>query len=202
MGKYRTPGVLYPSSLATCLTLLQACSGIGAVSGDTQLKVESDPAGATIYIMGKAMGETPLTISQQQLYPPGYDAGRQRMYGSLLFSKEGCEELTKRVHYRDFDSGLSVELDCKQPTAPSTSQPDDELSGLSEKADGAVELEGASPGVSVKQPIHATERAINGGQSAQLTIKQRLMRIDSLKREGMISEEEYSQARERILDAL
>ncbi|MFC1325028.1 MAG: PEGA domain-containing protein, partial [gamma proteobacterium symbiont of Ctena orbiculata] len=31
------------------------------------LKVESDPPGATIYLLDKAIGETPVTISQPQL---------------------------------------------------------------------------------------------------------------------------------------
>lgn len=215
MGKHRLPGILQLSGLAASLIVLQACSGIGAVSGDMPLKVESDPPGATIYLLDKAIGETPVTISQQQLYPAGYDAGKHRMYGSLSFRKEGCEDLTKRIHYKDFSSRLSVELNCEdtatvselpsdtpvKPT-PSSAQSNEEPPGVSENRDRENISEVTTPPVSTAPPIHGKAGEVADRQSAGLTIKQRLLRIDGLKREGMISEEEYRQARKRILDEL
>ncbi|MEW8344382.1 MAG: PEGA domain-containing protein [Candidatus Thiodiazotropha sp.] len=179
------------------------------------LKVESDPPGATIYLLDKAIGETPVTISQQQLYPAGYDAGKHRMYGSLSFRKEGCEDLTKRIHYKDFSSRLSVELNCEdtatvselpsdtpvKPT-PSSAQSNEKPPGVSENRDRENISEVTTPPASTAPPIHGKAGEVADRQSAGLTIKQRLLRIDGLKREGMISEEEYRQARKRILDEL
>jgi hypothetical protein len=215
MGRQQTPGAMHLASLVTCLTLLQACSGIGAISGDMPLKVESDPPGATIHIMGKAVAETPTTISQQQLYPPGYDAGSDQKYGSLSFSKAGCEDLNRRVHYRDFSKGISVELKCNETTSftqqpsvsplpPPLSPPSshEEIPGVSEGRAAAAKSSGKAVPVSVQQPSHETERDIADRPSTGLSIKQRLLRIDTLKQEGMISEQEYQQARKRILDEL
>ncbi|MET0071306.1 MAG: PEGA domain-containing protein [Candidatus Thiodiazotropha sp.] len=176
------------------------------------LKVESDPPGATIYLLDKAIGETPVTISQQQLYPAGYDAGKHRMYGSLSFKKEGCEDLTKRIHYEHFSSGLTVELDCEDAAALTGSPSDPPVN----TKPSAARSDGVSQGVSADRdpaavttlpastapPIHGNAGEFADRQSAGLTIKQRLLRIDGLKREGMISEEEYRQARKKILDEL
>ncbi|MES9992023.1 MAG: PEGA domain-containing protein [Candidatus Thiodiazotropha sp.] len=215
MGKQQTPRIMHLSSLFTCLTLLQACSGIGAVSGDMPLKVESDPPGATVHILGKAVGETPITLSQQQLYPPGYEAGSQQNYGSLSFSKEGCEDLTKRVHYRDFSSGVSAALKCEEtntvttqpsisPAPPPLSTPtlNEGIPDTPEGTDGAAKPGGNPLPASAEQPIHKTEKDSADKQSTGLSIKQRLQRIDNLKREGIISEQEYLQARKKILDEL
>ncbi|MCU7934195.1 MAG: PEGA domain-containing protein [Candidatus Thiodiazotropha sp. (ex Dulcina madagascariensis)] len=148
--------------IVLCLPLLHACTGIGAVSGNMPLKVESVPSGATVTIMDKNLGETPLRITQQQIYPAAYDPAQQQRYGEILIKKKGCRDYRKRISYRDFNQGLTVELDC-----------------------GDAE----------------TDAKANGHQRDR-TIKQRLIRLDNLKRDGLISEEEYRQARERILEAL
>lgn len=208
----RTPGIMPISSLATCLMLLQACSGIGAISGDMPLKVESDPAGATVHILGKAVGTTPITISQQQLYPPGYNTTSHQKYGTLSFSKEGCESLTKQIHYRNFSTGVSVDLECKETTTiteqpgvssapPPISKPssNEALPGVSEATDSAAKPKAPA---SATQPTQRMDDDIADKQVTGLSIKQRLLRIEKLKREGMISEAEYQQARKRILDEL
>ncbi|MBV2120001.1 MAG: hypothetical protein KUF74_00980 [Candidatus Thiodiazotropha sp. (ex Ctena orbiculata)] len=38
------------------LTQLPACTGIGGVSGEMPLRIESEPSGATVYVLDEALG--------------------------------------------------------------------------------------------------------------------------------------------------
>lgn len=198
MGNNLLIGLKAVFCISACLPLLQACTGIGGVSGDMPLKVASEPTAATVYIMGKAIGETPIMIPQQQLYPAGYDADNQQLYGTLLIRKAGCRDLRKRIRYQDFDTGLSVKLDCD--AAPTSLGQD--RTAPTRGADSAPGSE--TPTQTIATPRHAdmtgTDEA--GRQPAEITLKQRLIRIEELKRDGLISDEEYRQVRKRILDAL
>ncbi len=192
---------------AICLPLIQSCTGIGGISGDMPLKVVSEPEGATVYVMGEAVGETPLTIPQQRIYPAGYDADKQQQYGNLLIKKTGCRDLSKRIHYKDFDTGLSFRLECNGTPGVTTEQQIATPSAQQQQAAKTRDADLAPGSETRTQPI-ATPRQTEAGtseagtQPAETTAKQRLMRIDNLKRDGLISDEEYRQIRKRILDAL
>ncbi|MES9944638.1 MAG: PEGA domain-containing protein [Candidatus Thiodiazotropha sp.] len=215
MGKHLIPDIKGVICITACLPLLSACSGIGGVSGDMPLKVTTEPSGARIYIMGKAIGETPATISQQQLYPTGYDAGNQQMYGTLLIKKAGCQDLKKRIHYQDFNTGLSVKLNCSgtpnisaeqaMPPAAATTHPttSQQESATAVKSSDSPQNHEPPAGFSpTQQDLPETEKADANKVPIENSIKQRLIRIDNLRQEGLITEEEYRQARKRILGAL
>jgi hypothetical protein len=157
------------------------------------LKVESEPSGATVYIMGEAIGETPITISQQRIYPAGYDADKQQQYGSLLIRKEGCRDSSRRIRYQDFYTGLSVKLDCNGHSAITTQK---SITTPDIQKERATETRGTDlvPGSDIRTKAETP--------STEVTAKQRLMRIDNLKRDGLISDEEYQEIRKRILDTL
>ena len=188
---------------AATLPLLQACTGIGAVSGEMPLNIESDPSGAAVFIMDRHVGDTPLQITQQQLYPVAYDAGKQQAYGNIQLRKAGCEDASQRVRYQDFNKGLMIKLNCGEvtktvtkPTAfPSPANPRESLSA---KPEQVVEPPTATePAIQPKPPMTEPREA-----GSEITIKQRLIRLDNLKQEGLINEQEYRQARERILNNL
>ena len=77
------------------------------------LRIESDPSEAAVFILGKKMGITPLAIKQTQLYPAGYDFKYQNQYGCIEVKKEGCETIIYRVRSVDFKKGLIIKLKCK-----------------------------------------------------------------------------------------
>lgn len=196
--------------IVLCLPLLHACTGIGAVSGNMPLEVESVPSGATVTIMDKNLGETPLRITQQQIYPAAYDPAQQQRYGEILIKKKGCRDYRKRISYRDFNQGLTVELDCGDIAETHPLPSHSSTLAAPRPATGRHASEAVAPNAA--QPVTAQDstseqgpaetNAKANGHQRDRTIKQRLIRLDNLKRDGLISEEEYRQARERILEAL
>lgn len=202
MGKHLIPGINGVICITTCLPLLSACSGIGGVSGDMPLKVTTEPSGASIYVLGKEIGKTPATISQQQLYPVGYDTDNQQMYGTLLIKKAGCQDLNKRIRYQDFNTGLSVKLNCSGTPNISAKQSMPPAAATTHPTTSPQNHEPPTDLNLTQQDFPETEKADTNKVLLENSIKQRLIRIDNLRQEGLITEEEYQQARKRILEAL
>lgn len=215
MGNHLLPGIKDAISITACLPLLQACTGIGGVSGDMPLNVDTEPSGATVYVMGKAIGETPISIPQQQIYPVGYDVKKEPMYGTLLIRKSGCQDLRRRIRYQEFNTGLSIELNCSGTQSSAGNQASQPAKATTPSVISQQDRPPAAKNMEVEQkhqsatqqsptPRHTpkVEKIETGKQPANNTVKQRLIRIDDLRREGLITEEEYQQARKKILDTL
>ncbi|MCU7891284.1 MAG: PEGA domain-containing protein [Candidatus Thiodiazotropha sp. (ex Ustalcina ferruginea)] len=216
MRKILTTRVNHTLYLAACLPLLHACSGIGAISGDLPLKVESDPTGATVFIMDKPVGETPITISQQQIYPVGYDPANQKLYGSLAIKKAGCQDFKKRIRYQDFNRVLTAKLQCGKIPKRQSLQPSSTDRVISTPIETPTSSSNHTPATSMSESMPKTtatqrtapeqsaevEKAKGNEEQRSFTIKQRLQRLDNLKHEGLITEEEYQQVRRNILDEL
>ncbi|MEW8030461.1 MAG: PEGA domain-containing protein [Candidatus Thiodiazotropha sp.] len=179
------------------------------------LKVATEPSGATVYVMGKAIGETPISIPQQQLYPAGYDASTQPMYGSLLIRKTGCQDIKRRIRYQDFNTGLSVELNCNETLSTATHRTSRPAKAITppvtsrqDSPPATGNMDSALQPDSPPQPSPTTRHTREADkieaakQPVNHSVKQRLIRIDDLRREGLITEQEYQQARKRILDTL
>ncbi len=115
---------------ATIATHLQACAagllgalltlpGVAAELTLHKLRIESDPAGAEVLLIGGSVGHTPLTIDERALYPNDYPKDRAHLYGTVTLRRAGCETLVHRVTRGDLERGLQVTLDCgTQPAAP------------------------------------------------------------------------------------
>ena len=208
MEMHQSAGIKGSLWVAICLPLIQSCTGIGGISGDMPLKVVSEPEGATVYIMGEAVGETPIAITQQRIYPAGYDADKQQQYGQLLIRKTGCRDLRKRIRYTDFDTGISVRLDCNATPGVTARQSIATPGTQQDHATSTRSMDVAPSSDTRSQPVAAPRQAGEAGaieadaHSEGITPKQRLIRIDNLKRDGLISDEEYREIRKRILDAL
>ncbi|MES9828297.1 MAG: PEGA domain-containing protein [Candidatus Thiodiazotropha sp.] len=179
------------------------------------LNVDTEPSGATVYVMGIAIGETPISIPQQQIYPAGYDASKEPMYGTLLIRKTGCQDLRRRIRYQEFNTGLSVELNCSGTRSSTSKQSSQPAKAVAPSVISPLDRPPAAKNVEMEQKRHSatqqspaprhtpkTEKIEAGKQPANNTVKQRLIRIDDLRREGLITEEEYQQVRKKILDAL
>ena len=108
----------------SALLLVVALSGCAAMPKDASIiPVESDPPGATVYVLDKAYGTTPLVLRHQDVFPVTYDPARQHLYGRIVLRKEGCREHAQPVSTKVYARGLSVRLDCGpvgagQPAAP------------------------------------------------------------------------------------
>ena len=145
----------------SALLLAVALSGCAAMPKDASIiPVESDPPGATVYVLDKAYGTTPLVLRHQDVFPVTYDPARQHLYGRIVLRKEGCREHAQPVSTKVYARGLSVRLDCGpvgagQPAAP-----------------------------------------------LPTTVESRLRQLKDLREQGLVTEEEAREIRQRILNDL
>jgi hypothetical protein len=113
--------------VVTALLLTAAIPGCAAMPKDTSIiAVDSDPPGATVYVMDKSYGTTPLVLRHQDVFPVTYDPAKQHLYGSIVLRKEGCQEHMQPLGTGVYDRGMSIKLDCDPAGAeqPATPPPD------------------------------------------------------------------------------
>jgi len=139
------------------------------------VKIRSDPAGATVLANGQAIGTTPMQIYADRVFPhkrTGLDWHRE---GTLTLERAGCTPKTMEVDNDLLKRSLTVDLECR-PDAP------------------LVTTSRTVPA----QPVAAGRPAVQGsGATAQ-----RLEELEGLRKQGLISAEEYQSIRRRILDQL
>lgn len=112
------------------LLLVAGCSSMGGASnlfpaaGDNPIKIESDPSGAEVYVMGEKVGVTPFQISHKDVFPNIYPKGKESVYGRVTLKKAGCSDFTRTVSAEISNVGLRAQLDCgdMKPASPSTSR--------------------------------------------------------------------------------
>ena len=109
---------------------ISACGGNSLLpSQQQQFQVDSVPVGASVLVLGEAMGQTPLTLSTRTVFPQTFDDSRQHLYGRIELRHPGCTPLITTVSSRIISSGLKAKLECgagmqRQPTVhPATSTP-------------------------------------------------------------------------------
>ena len=89
------------------------------------IKIESEPSGADIYVMGENVGVTPLQISHKDVFPNIYPKVKESVYGRVTLRKSGCADFTRTISGEISSNGLHAKLDCKDrsPSSPVTSSP-------------------------------------------------------------------------------
>ena len=113
------------------LLLAAGCSSLDGVendlghmfqsTSDNPIKIQSEPSGADVYVMGQKVGVTPLKLSQKDVFPNSYPKDQQDLYGKVTLKKAGCSDLTKTVNTKIINVGLKAKLDCGDLT-PSSAQ--------------------------------------------------------------------------------
>jgi len=90
---------------------------------DKPIRIDSDPSGAGVYVMGEKVGVTPLAISRKDVFPITYPKEREFLYGKVTLKKEGCLDFARTVNPKIIDGGLHAQLSCGDLTsvAPPTS---------------------------------------------------------------------------------
>jgi hypothetical protein len=100
------------------LLLVAGCSTMGGVNnlfptaGDNPIKIESDPTGAEVYVMGEKVGVTPLQVSHKDVFPIVYPREKVAVYGRIILRKAGCLDFTRTVNAEISNLGLRAQLDC------------------------------------------------------------------------------------------
>lgn len=157
---------------------LIGCSGNPLFSSARdQFLVDSAPVGASVLVLGETVGQTPLTLRKQDVFPQSFDPGKKHLYGRIELVYPGCERFIATVSSRVINEGITARLDCGDGTATEA----------------------------LPAPAITTEPA--AGEVAQPVtpapgLKQRLRQLKELFDEGLISEEEYHSKRSELLQAL
>ncbi len=112
--------------LLSCLliVLLSACAGNSlAPKNNDQISVNSEPSGASVYVMGKLLGLTPTVVDLVTVYPVTYSPEDEQNYGRITLKREGCSDQTIKVSTGMVSSGLKADLDCQIKQEPGIEPP-------------------------------------------------------------------------------
>jgi hypothetical protein len=77
-----------------------------------RFQVDSVPVGASVLVLGEAMGQTPMMLSSHEVFPQTFDDSRQHLYGRIELRHPGCEPFITTVSSRIISSGLKAKLEC------------------------------------------------------------------------------------------
>lgn len=128
--------------LATLIALpLAGCSGNSLISASNDtFQVDSVPVGASVIVLGEAMGQTPMTLSTRDVFPQSYDQGRQHLYGRVELTYPGCESSLTTVSSRVLAHGLKAKLKCDVETQTKEAPAADILEPTSQSEPVALKL--------------------------------------------------------------
>lgn len=82
-----------------------------------QLRIESDPPGAEVLLIGGSAGYTPLSVGERAIYPNDYSDEQAPLYGLVTLRRAGCATHVQRVTLEDIERGMHVTLDCDPAVA-------------------------------------------------------------------------------------
>lgn len=183
-----------PTCLAGLLGASLALPGAAAELTLRKLRIESDPPGAEVLLIGGSAGHTPLTVGERAIYPNDYPDDRAHLYGTVTLRRAGCETYVHRVTLDDIERGLHVMLDCGAEPAPAA------------RAVPAIEPERPPP---LSGPPTLTPRApiapgAPGAPVASESVSQRRLRqlqvLQELLDEGLITPAEEQRIRRKLLE--
>lgn len=206
----------YPLLLILFITtlFLQGCSSSDITGGlfeempniadslfstNTNVEIKSNPDGATVFVMGKEVGKTPLTLPLSDFFPAVYPPEQEHLYGRITLKKEGCKDYTKNMEWGSSGSTLNAKLRCKRKQSPMQ----DQYYGYGEEDEYLTvdQLREMDTRNLETAPI-ISPRKMRLKSSLLPSMKERLQRIDELRQEGIITTQEYDAARKRILEQL
>lgn len=101
------------------LLLISACSGNSlAPKSSNEISVNSEPSGASVYVMGKLAGTTPIVIDSNSVFPAAYLPEDEQDYGHITLTHEGCSDKRIKISTRMISDGLKASLDCSVKKEP------------------------------------------------------------------------------------
>ena len=160
--------------LISAVITLQGCSS-PTVEEEVPASVTSNPSGAEVYANGQKLGETPLHYKLYKAFPAGWKNMMYQAQGELVVKMDGCEDFTLQVNDYVLSRPVHAELVCSDKITSDA------------KSRGNLE---------VKSPVSGSFA------SPQSDIEHRLNELEDLYERGVITTEEYSETRERILNEI
>jgi len=153
---------------------LQGCAS-STVNKEGPADVTSSPSAATVYANGEKIGVTPLHYNLYKAFPAGWKNMMFQAQGVLMLKKEGCEDYVLNVNDYILSQPVHAELKCDESSRPVA--PDPAASDINEASQAPVVL-----------PPTDTEK--------------RLKELESLYEKGIITKDEYTGTRAKILNEL
>ena len=98
------------AGIAGLLGALLALSAAADDPGGRQLRIESDPPGAEVLLIGGSAGRTPLSVGERAIYPNDYSDEQAPLYGLVTLRRAGCATHVQRVTLDDIEHGMRVRL--------------------------------------------------------------------------------------------
>lgn len=136
-----------PLTLSILTLSMSACGGNSLLpSQQEQFKVDSVPVGASVLVLGEAMGQTPMMLSTRTVFPQNFELSEQHLYGRIELRHPGCEPLITTVSSRIISSGLKARLQCdtaaqeQQASPPAFPSPASETTPLKQRLQTLKEL--------------------------------------------------------------
>ena len=156
--------------------LLAGCGGNIGLKIRNAVLIESAPPGAQVWVAGREVGVTPLTLELDKNFPRRWTSRVKsdeegfafyRRLETMDIKKDGCETYTQQLVEADLARDIKVTLKCDPNYQPPSAAP------------------AAAPA-----PVPA------------VGIEQRLRTVEDLKAKGLITDDEYRAQRQRILNGL
>ena len=157
--------------------LLAGCGGNIGLKIRSAVVIESAPPGAQVWVAGRAVGVTPLTLELDKNFPRRWTARVKsdeegfafyRRLETVDIKKDGCEPYMQQLVEADLARDIKVTLKCDPNYQPASI---------------------AAPAVA-PAPVPV------------VGIEQRLRTVEDLKTKGLITDDEYRAQRQRILNGL
>jgi hypothetical protein len=99
----------------TCVVILlmSACSGNSlSPKNNNEIYVNSEPSGASVYVMGKLVGTTPTVVNVNTVHPVTYSQENEQDYGRITLMRESCSDRVITINSQMLSDGLNEKLDC------------------------------------------------------------------------------------------
>lgn len=104
---------------ALLVMLLTACGGSSlAPKNSNEISVNSEPSGASVYVMGKLAGVTPIVIDNSEVFPVTYLPEQKQHYGHITLQHDDCANKKIKITSRVISDGLKASLDCAADEEP------------------------------------------------------------------------------------
>ena len=182
--------ILIIGLILSSFLFLQGCSGRKGIT------IDSEPQGASILADGKNIGNTPLQIKQDDVFPPRWHGTSYMVKGKLEIQKEGCDSYTMDVNDFVLSKDIRASLNCPPGAAQTMNKPAP-VSDMPEVNDTK-----AVPAVPAAAPVNGESPASAKSSTADDEIEKRLSRLKDLLDRGVITSKEYADQRKRILDSI
>lgn len=194
------PGRILLGAAILAVTAINAGCG-GMPSREHRITVDSEPRGAAVYASGVELGATPVTIDPSQAFPARVVGLSYRADGVLKLERAGCKTHTQRVDDAVIAKDIFVRLECQPGAAEMAPRKPAAESHTFRPAPRPVRPL-AAPGASKPSRPQPAPAAKSGAGADGDAYAQRLRRVEKLREQGLISEQEYQQLRRKILNEL